>query len=217
MKYFFNKSGQTGLPTGEAGVTILEIIIIAGLSVAMVTALLRFLVAGYPISKVTYLQVNSTENARVQLKRMGQALRQLRQADSGAYALVEASPQRIIFFTDIDGDAQTERVRYELVGTELVRGIVNPTGNPVTYVVGNEVVQPISAHIQNGATDLFTYYSGDYPADPTPLTTADVTEVKYIQFHLIVDANPNQDPNAIDVVSQVQLRNLKTNLGDQVE
>lgn len=198
----------------QQGLTVVEIVIGAGLSLILLTALLRFLVVGFPLARVTYVQAQSTETARLQLKRITKALRELRQADTGAYALAAAEPQRIIFYANVDADALTERVRYELVGTNLQRGIIKPTGSPLTYNVASEVVTTVTAHVQNGATPIFTYYDGDYPADTTPLNPVDVTDVKYINFLLIIDADADVDPPPVTVSSQVQLRNLKTNLGD---
>ena len=199
----------------ERGITIIETIIVVGISVALTVALFRVLTAGYPLSRATYLQQRSTEGARLQLERIRTGMRAAREGDTGAYPLVEMSPQRIIFYSDIDADTTTERVRYELVGTTLERGLTEPSGDPLTYDWQNdEQVNVVASNVRNGSTDIFTYYNGDYPADQVPLTPVDLTEVKYIQFHLIIDADPNAAPDAIDVISQVQLRNLKTNLGD---
>lgn len=196
------------------GLTVIEVLIGVALSLILLTALLRFLVVGFPLARVTYLQAQSTESARIQLRRLSKSLRELRQSDTGSYALAAADPQRIIFYANVDADALTERVRYELVGTDLQRGVIKPTGSPLTYTVANEVVTSVTANVRNGATPVFTYYNGNYPADTTPLTPPDVTEVKYINFSLVIDADTAVDPPAVTVTSQVQLRNLKTNLGE---
>lgn len=199
------------------GFTVIEIIVVAGISGIIVSALLWFIATAYPLSKITYLQQRSTETARLQLKRMSKILREARPSATGAYPLVEMAPQRVVFYSDIDADATTERVRYELIDTDLVRGVTEPSGTPLAYNVADEQVSTIAANVRNDTVDVFTYYTGDYPADQTPLTPVDLTEVKYIQFQLIIDADPAHDPPPIDVLSQVQLRNLKTNLGQSVE
>lgn len=204
-------------PRRHRGFTVIETIVVVSLSGLLITALLRFLVAGYPLAKVTYLQQRSTENARLQLKRITKALREARPSQTGAYPLVEMGPQRIIFYADIDADATVERVRYELSGSNLQRGLIEPSGTPATYNVNNEVTTTISTSIRNGTDDIFTYYTGDYPTDQTPLTPVDLTEVKYIQYRLLVDVDEAIDPPPIEVISQVQLRNLKTNLGETDE
>ncbi len=198
------------------GFTVLEVIIVAALGSLLMTALLRFLVAGYPISRVTWLQTHSNETARLQLKRIAREVRQAKDSDTGAYGLVEMLPQRIVFYANVNADAATERVRYELTGTDLERGITKPSGSPLTYDLNTEKTTIVTRSIRNGAQDIFTYYNGDYPADTTPLTPVDLTEVKYIQFLLLIDADPNTDPPPVQIKSQVQIRNLKTNLGQTV-
>ncbi len=200
----------------ERGLTIIELVVVVTISSLLLSALLRFVVIGYPLSKTTYLQSRSTESARLQLKRLAKSLRELRQSDTGSYPLITAENQRIIFYANVDSDALTERVRYQLDGTNLIRAIIKPSGDPVLYNEADEQAAVIVTSIRNGATPIFTYYSGDYPADQTPLAPADLTEAKYIQFHLMIDADPNVPPPPIDVISQVQLRNLKTNLGEIV-
>lgn len=199
------------------GFSVLEIIIVIGISSLLLTALLRFVVIGYPISKTTYLQARSTEVARLQLKRLAKNLRELRPADTGAYPLVETSAQRIVFYSNIDNDPATEKVRFELNGTNFIRGVTDPSGDPLSYSEDNEVESVVVSSIRNASNPIFTYYTGDYPANQTALTPTDLTEVKYIQFHLNIDIDPDAPPPAVDVNSQVQLRNLKTNLGEVVE
>ena len=209
--------GDCGADTGmKQGFTLVELMVVAAISSIILIVLMRFLASGYPLSRVVFEQAGATETARLQLKRMVKALREARESDTGGYPLVVAGPQQLIFYSDVDGDDATERIRYELSGTQLERGVIKPSGDPLSYNESNEVVAVVAASVRNGSDPLFVYYTGDYPADPTELAPTDLTEVKYIEFRLLLDADPDSDPPAIDVVSQVQLRNLKTNLGEEV-
>jgi hypothetical protein len=178
---------------------------------------MRFLASGYPLSRVVFEQASATETARLQLKRIALALREAREADTGGYPLVAVEPQRLIFYADVDGDDSTERVRYELAGTRLQRGITKPSGIPVEYDEDDEEVTTVATSVRNGTEAVFTYYSGDYPADEEPLSAADLSEVKYVEFRLLIDTNTATEPEALELVSQVTLRNLKTNLAEDVE
>ena len=200
----------------KQGFTLVELMVVVAISSIILIVLMRFLASGYSLSRVIFEQASATETARLQLKRIVKALREARESDTGSYPLVETGPQRLIFYSDVDGDDVTERMRYELSGTQLERGIIEPSGDPLVYRQADEVVSVVATGVRNGSDPLFVYYTGNYPADTTPLTPADLTEVKYIEFRLLIDADPNNDPSAIDIVSQVQLRNLKTNLGDEV-
>ncbi|MEX2055007.1 MAG: prepilin-type N-terminal cleavage/methylation domain-containing protein, partial [Candidatus Andersenbacteria bacterium] len=58
-------SNQRGLPAsrqGQAGITLIEIMVVVAISSIIMTALLRFMAVGFPVSKATYLQARSTED-----------------------------------------------------------------------------------------------------------------------------------------------------------
>lgn len=201
--------------TAEAGFTLVELVIVAGISALMLAVLARFMASGFPLSRAVYEQASATETARVQLARITRALREARYADTGAYPLVEMEPSRIVFYSDVDADDVTERLRYELRGTDLERGVVKPSGTPLVYDAATETTVIVARGIRNGAEPVFTYFSGDYPGDSVPLSPVDLTEVKYIQYRLLIDSDPVNDPPAVELLSQVQLRNLKDNLGEE--
>lgn len=197
------------------GFSLTEILVVIGISSVIMVVLMRFTATGWSVSRETRLQQEATEDARLQLKRIAKGMREAKIADTGAYPLVVMQPQRMDFYSDVDADNTTELIRYQLVGTNLERGVTEPSGNPLVYnQATNEQKTVVARSIRNGAAAIFTYYNGDYPEDQTPLSPIDLTEVKYVQFHLIVDSNPNVDPAPIDIISQVQLRNLKANLGE---
>jgi hypothetical protein len=150
--------------------------------------------------------------------RLAKSLRELKESDTGAYPLVDVLPNRLVFYSDVDSDLDTERIRYELVGTDLVRGVIKPVEDEgeIVYNEGDEEATVVATSVQNDGNPVFTYYAGDYPANPVPLSPLDMTEVKYIQFYLRIDPDPGSEPASAEVTSQVQLRNLKTNL-DEVE
>src|SRR3989344_9563587 len=117
------------------GFTLVELMVVVAISSFLIVALVRFIGSGYQISRVVYSQSQATEVARLQLKRLTKMLREARPSDTGAYPLVEMAPQKIVFYADVDADTTTELVRYELQGTNLERGITEPTGDPLTYDV----------------------------------------------------------------------------------
>lgn len=194
----------------SSGYTLLEMLVVIALTSIILMALMRFLGTSLLVYRSTFLQTLANETARVQLKRMSHILRSARSSDTGAFALVEASPQRIIFYANVDDDNSTERIRYELIGVDLVRGVTEPTGTPVEYDTDGEAVTTLARSIRNDTAPVFSYYTSEYPADTTPSVV--IADTTYIEFSLIIDADPNQDPPPITVQSQVQLRNLKTNL-----
>lgn len=192
------------------GFTLIELMVVIAISSIILVALIRFMGVSIPAYRSLFLQTLADETARVQLDRISHTLRSARVSDTGAFPLVEASPQRIIFYANIDSDAAVERVRYELVGTDLIRGITEPSGNPIIYDTAQETSVTVARSIQNGSSPVFTYYKSNYPEDTAAAAT--ISEVTYVSFSLIIDADTVNSPPPITVQSQVQLRNLKTNL-----
>ncbi len=151
------------------GFTLIEVITAVAISSIVLVALVRLLGTSIPQYRSLFLQTLVSDTARVQLKRISHILREARSSDTGAYAIVEATPSKIVFYANIDEDTATERIRYELIGTNLVRGITNPSGNPIVYDTTGEAVSIVARSITNGTTPLFTYYGNTYPTDPNPL------------------------------------------------
>lgn len=192
------------------GFTLFEILIGISISSIIIVALVRLMGTSIPVYRSVFLQTLADETARVQLARMSHELRAAHASDTGAFPLVETSAQRLIFYANVDSDAAIERVRYELVGTDLLRGVTQPTGDPILYAVASEGVTTIARSIRNGVSPIFSYYTSDYPAVSTP--AADISETTYISFSLTIDADTTTEPPAVTLQSQVQLRNLKSNL-----
>ncbi len=156
----------------KTGYSLIELMVVISISSIIIVSLVRLMATAIPVYRSTVAQTMSNETARVQLKRISDEIRNSRPSDTGAFPIVEASPNRIVFYANIDSDAATERVRYELTGTDLVRGVVKPTGSPLAYDVATEAVVTVARSIRNGSTSLFTYYGKDYPADSRPIIPA---------------------------------------------
>lgn len=194
------------------GLTTYEVVVSIAISSIIVLALMRFLTTGFSVLRSTFSQSQAVETARLQLKRLTTSLRQARQADTGAFAIAEALPQRLVYYSDIDGDGTTERLRYELVGTNLERGLIEPTGTPVSYPVAQEQETVVAIGVRNGAAAVFRYFGANYPADVNPLSPVDESDIRYIEYTLLIDADVTDSVQQISLTSQVQVRNLKDNL-----
>ena len=193
-----------------SGYTLIEMLIVVSITSIILIAMMRFLGSSLSSYRLVFLQTLANETARVQLARMSHVIRSAHPSDAGSFPIVEASSQRLIFYADADSDDDIERVRYELDGTDLVRGVTQPTGDPIAYDVAEETVATLARSIRNGADPVFLYYTGGFPGDAAPAST--IADISYIQFSFVVDPDPAQDPPPVTVQSQVQLRNLKINL-----
>lgn len=196
------------------GFTLIEVLTAMLIASFMLAGMSQFIGRGFSVSRAVLLQQRAVEDARIQLKRITRSLREARPGASGEYPLAQMLSQKIVYYADVDSDDVVERISYELVGTELVRGVTEPAGDPLQYNDGDEVQSVVTTGVRNGTEDVFKFFSGDYPADQSELTPVDMTEVKHVQFVLRIDVDTDVEPDEVVVESEVQLRNLKDNLGE---
>lgn len=75
----------------------------------------------------------SFEEARIideavwSVNQLTEDLREARDGIDGSYPLVTADDQELVFYSDVDNDGSTERVRYYLVGNELILQTFHPS------------------------------------------------------------------------------------------
>lgn len=140
-------------------------------------------------------------------------IRTARDGDNGAYAIENATNQSMTFYSDIDFDGQTEKVRYFINGTQLQKGVIEPTGYPVTYPAGSEEVEVVSDNVRNGTLPLFYYFSGNFPTVGTPLPVpADPDSIKLVRVHVRLNSKPNDPQGDYVLESNTAIRTLKNNL-----
>jgi len=158
-----------------------------------------------------YVNVEAANNNVTTITR---EIRNARPGDNGAYTLSVAEDQEFVFYSDIDFDGLTERVRYTLKETDLEKGVTKPSGFPIIYNSEDEKVRLVAQDIRNGSDPIFYYFNGDWPQDTTnnPLPTPTrLSETKLMQIHLRIGGTDDPD-NDFVLESYVQLRSLKQNL-----
>jgi len=177
--------------------------------------LISFVIYIYRAYGYNFEQIAAINEARKGIETMVKEIREARYGEDGSYPLKEAGNLQLIFYSDIDKDTNIERVRYFLDGINFKKGVVEPSGDPPQYILSGEVVDTLSAYVRNSATPIFTYYNGDWPIDiinnPLPTLTR-LTETKLMHVYLKINVDPNRPPDNFELESDVQIRNLKTNL-----
>jgi len=157
----------------------------------------------------------SVDEANANVSTLVLELRNTRTGDNGAYPLEQALDQEIIFYSDIDFDGQTERVRYFLSETQLTKGVIEPQGFPVTYPSETERMKVVSENVRNGDAPIFYYYNGDWPSDivNNPLDTPTrLSETKLMNVYLELNSDGSSPERNYILQSYVQIRTLKDNL-----
>jgi len=151
---------------------------------------------------------NDGKNA---LKTIVKEIRTASAADTGAYVISLAASDTFTFYSDIDSDGLKEKVRYFLSGSEVKKGVIKPSGSPLSYNPGSEAISTLISSVIN--TDIFEYYDKNYDGTTDPLTTPiDMPSVRLVKITISIDKDPNRAPEATTFSTQVSIRNLKDNL-----
>ena len=198
------------------GFTLVESIMVVAIFSIVMLLVTEFVIQGYYSYRYNFEQIEAITQARRGVETAVREIREAKPGDDGSYPLELADDNQLIFYSDIDADGETERVRYFLDGSTFKKGIIKPSGSPVSYPTDQEQIKIVAKYINNPPdVPIFTYYNGRWPQDTTnnPLPTATrLIETKLIHFHLIINVNPTRAPNNFNLESDVQIRNLKTNL-----
>lgn len=138
-------------------------------------------------------------------------IREAAYGDDGSFPVIAIAPTAFSFYSDIDRDDFTERIRYYLTGDLLYKGVTNPSGDPLIYDDNDEEISLIAQYVRNDeeSVAIFTYYdsTGNEITDEV-----DIAEVAFVKVNLIVNVNPTRLPEEFTLRSSATLRNLKVNL-----
>lgn len=199
----------------EKGFTLIEILIAATLIVVLAGGIVT---VQYIISQTqtnVFQQMIGVDEANRNVNSLVRELRNTQTGENGAYPLEVAQDQEITFYSDIDNDNLTERVRYYLSGSDLYKSVIEPVGVPGTYPSGNAKTKVVAENIKNNMDPIFYYYNGDWPDDTTnnPLDTPSrLSDTKMMKVYLKINPDDTEDNNEFLLESFVQIRNLKENL-----
>ncbi|OGM12691.1 hypothetical protein A3A76_04220 [Candidatus Woesebacteria bacterium RIFCSPLOWO2_01_FULL_39_23] len=172
----------------------------------------------YVLGKNQVLVINSyksLDEANVSVTTFIKEIRAAKMSDNGAYLFDTLNDSEIKFYSDIDLDGVTEKVRYSLSGTNFIKGVIEPTGYPFTYLPANEVQTTLTTNVRNGTSPVFYYYNSDWPEDVTnnPLAAANrLSDTRIIKIYLIVNTLTNDPNKNYELESFGQIRMLKDNL-----
>lgn len=94
--------------------TLIETLIVIFVFALILGALFGFIVMAYRMQSYSWEQSVAVDEARQGIETMVRELRKTGIGENGSYPLEKAEDKEIIFYSDIDKDGKTERVRYFL-------------------------------------------------------------------------------------------------------
>lgn len=167
----------------------------------------------FSINNIISSKLIFQQEVRQAFKSISSQIRSMSFSSIGAYPIGEATSTSFMFYDDIDQDGLKERFRYFLDGNILKKGVLKPSGNPLTYDPVNESVTDFIHYMANASTPIFEYYDENYDGSTPPLVMPDgLLSVRLVKITIIVDKNPTKDPGPLFMTTQVSMRNLKDNL-----
>lgn len=190
----------------KQGFTLIEI--------SVGTAVIVFI--GLAIAGLQYLMTQSqvtlltgslnVDQANVSLSSLSRELRTARAGEQGAYLLESATDQSITFYSDIDYDGESEKVRYFLDGTAFRKGIIEPSGTPVTYPSNTEQIRTITENARNAELPVFAYFDED-----TEITN-NISEIRVVGIYLRLNTRDDDTDHDYVLETYANIRTLKENL-----
>lgn len=199
----------------KKGVTLVELLV----TISIITVI-GFLVSNFQrdvfsLNSSLQSSLSAQLDGRKIVKNMVGELRSASPSSLGAYPIVSIGTSTITFYSDTNNDGLKEKVRYYLDAPtkKLKKGVITPSGSPLTYSGSEELSIVINDVVNGTSTPIFTYYDSNYTGTTSPLTyPIDTLAVRLVKVNVIIDKDPNRSPVPITVSSQVSIRNLKNNL-----
>ncbi len=197
------------------GVSLLEAIIAMSIFLMIIGGVVAIMQFGFFSRDVVWEQLKTQSEGRRVIQGFIDEIRTANESSLGSYPIEAVSTTEFIFFSNIDDDSQMERVRYFSENKEFIKGIINPSGNPLSYVSSTETTSTIAHDIENDVnTPVFEYYGQNYDGSvsTTPLTyPIDVTQIRMVHIKLLMEEDPNISPAPFLIEAKAHLRNLKSN------
>lgn len=201
------------LRSSESGFSLIEILVEIGIFTLIGIAIYTFQRDVFSLNRVIVSNLSVQDEVRRSLKVMSAEIRTASPSSLGAYALTQTATSSFTFYSNIDSDASKERVRYFLSGTTLKKGVIKPSGSPLTYNPASEIVTELIHDLANATTSIFSYYDEDYDGtSPSLDEPIDISAVRLVKITLVIDKDPAALPAPMTLTTQVSIRNLKDNL-----
>ncbi len=204
--HFFQKRGYR--QRSALGLAIIELMVTLGVAGILVAAVSLIVGRGSGIFREQFEQVLITEDARVQLERVSDTVRNARDNPPDDW-LVLAEAYQLQIYTNTDDDGEPELVRYELDKSNFRRG--------VTEAGDTEKIRTLARSVRNldHAKPVFTYFDADdNQLDPSSATADNVKKIG-ISFVIDVDIEQAPGPVEVNVVTNVVPRGKLASINNQ--
>lgn len=208
----FKKTGDQNIKFLKFGMTTVELLFGVAFVVLMGVAVSSLQDNIFSSSRFLEDSFGAEGEVRVVLRNIVSELRSLNYSAVGSYPIGGAFENSLIFYSDINGDGNAERLRYFRDGDLLKVGVVYPSGSPLSYLLTDERVKVLVRNISN-TPNIFSYYDTNYNGQSSPLAfPVNTPLIRMVKVSVPIMIKNRSTITPYVISSQVSLRNLKENL-----
>ena len=206
MTFVTRRVARSAKANSSAGFTLIETIVWIAVFIAAMVAVVSTLLYFYRTNAYVLEQANAITSAQRGLEQVVRTIREGAYSSQGAFPIVSIAANDFVFYADIDSDALIERVHYYLAGTDLMRGVIEATGNPPDYT-GPETASVIADYVRNTEEGITTFrYYDELGAEI--VNYQNWGTVRFVKVALAVNINPEKLPEQLTLDSSASIRNL---------
>lgn len=200
-----------------AGFTLIEVLVTISIFVVLIFGFSKMLNDIFINSNQQLLSMSNIDQARAVSSMFTNKIRNAITGSDGFYPLNQAGDYQIIFYSNFRATNGTvNRIRYFVSNNTLYKGVVVPSGSPLTYNLSSESVKPVQEGLSNGESPIFYYYDSNYDGNTDALVQPiNLNQVRFVKINLIVlNQITASDTSTFSTVAGATIRSVKNNLGN---
>jgi len=181
------------------GYSLIEIIISVSILTLIIGIFGMFQADVFSFNRIINNNISRQYEAKKIIRPVSNEIRTAIFSENGSYPLAEATSSSLIFYSNIDSDTETERVRYFLEDNSLKRGIAEYNTQTSDYDLGSEQITVLINNVSS--QNIFTYY------DLNNNETTTLRNIRLVKISLEINSNL-KDVSPISLQTFVAFRNL---------
>lgn len=195
------------------GFSLIEVVIVVAIAMSLVIIVSNLTSNVSSLNTLVSSQLQTKSDTNETLQIMTTEIRSAANAQNGAYPIDSASTSSFIFYSDINKDGSTERIRYYLASSTIFKGVTQPTGTPATYNTSTELVTDmIDGVTLVSSTPIFQYYDSAYTGTQAAMSLPiNVSQIRLVGLIFYSTAQQNQSTSKQYFSTIVNIRNLRSN------
>lgn len=196
----------------RSGFTLIEVVIALSIFAGIMALVSLFSWDVAKFSLQLQQDLDAQQEVSTAIQNFGLDLRAVGLSANGGYGVETAVTSSFIFYSDVDANGVTDRVRY-FIGTSTVnRGVIRPTGTPAVYLTSTELVNSVIHDVVLASSSFFSYFDSNYTGAEASMTIPIViANIRIVRFGVVVDKQMGSTPGPLASSISVALRNLKSN------